>query len=369
MNMHIKLSKKFIGVWLVVMGLFAVNKAVVQGGIWKSFENKQISDSTFIYEQRVHRNAYVYFKEAQIRNPEYKKFTPMFSGVPMGTYSQSNGHIQYDVKSPETKNFGPWRNGYKLDFWVQPIFAAIFGNLEKSVESKTSILLNTQILLTKGLSLYTGVLFPLVNDLDAQPLNIRFAPTYFNYFFHKNTPDFVSVSAGAFYNDRYGVNLQYQHMDFNKRLSFGFEGSYSGYYYLYPTSYKYTNLRETLLLANIAYRFPRNDLSLNVEFGQFLHNDRGARLEFIRQYTKAEVTFFGSFTGNGATIGLNLGFKIPPGQALENNTMRLRTADEFRWEYVYSRGFKIAEDYRLNYNLNQKLRQYNRSFWSNQIIK
>jgi hypothetical protein len=36
---------------------------------------------------------------------------------------------------------------------------------------------------------------------------------------------------------------------------------------------------------------------------------------------------------------------------------------------VYSRGFKIAEDYRLNYNLNQKLRQYNRSFWSNQIIK
>jgi hypothetical protein len=344
-------------------------QVISQNKLLKPLENVQLEDSTLLYEQRVNRSQYKYFSKITSEYPAIKYFSPLFKGVPVGTYTATQGNIKFKSSSNEAKKLKPFSKQYKWDFWIQPQFSAIFGNLNKAVENKTNILLNTELIITNGFSLYTGITFPLVNDLDNQPLNIRLAPTYFNYFHHKNSPDYLSLSAGLFFNDRYGLNAEYQHMDFNKTLSFGLEGSYSGFYYLYPDSYKYTDLRELLVLANLAYRFPRNDVTLNLIAGQFLYYDKGFRLELIRQYTKAEIGFFGSFTENGATIGINLAFKIPPSAAIENKHIRLRTSEDYNWEYVYSRGFKIAERYRLHYKLDQKLRQYHRSFWQSELNK
>lgn len=335
----------------------------------KSLENIQVQDSVLLYEERVDRNQFKYFEAIQENYPAIQHFTPLFQGVSMGTYSKEKGIMKYSPERVKTKSIKPFGKQYKFDFWVQPDIRASFGNLDKAVESKTNILLNTQLMLGQGFSFYTGVAFPLVNDLDPQPLNIRLAPTYLNHFFHGKNANFIASSIGLFFNDRYGVNVEYQHMDFNKKWSYGAELSYTGYYYLYPTSYKYTDLRELLALANLAYRIPKHDLTINLMAGQFLHNDKGARIELIRQFTKAEVGFFGSFTENGATIGINLAVKLPPAGSLESKRLRLRSMEDFKWEYVYSRGFKIGERFRTHYKLDQKLRQFHSSFWSNESQK
>ncbi|WP_341226045.1 YjbH domain-containing protein [uncultured Arcticibacterium sp.] len=350
---------------------FSLLPALVSGQdrLLKSLENIQLKDSIFLYEQRVHRNQFKYFEAVHATYPSMKGYSPLFQGVSMGTYSFQNGSINYSGEKVKAKTTKPFGKQYKLDFWAQPVFQAYFGNKDQSVESKTSILLNTHLILGKGLSFYTGITFPLINDLDPQPLNIRLAPTYLNHFYHGKNSNFFASSVGLFFNDRYGINVEYQHMDFNKKWSYGAEVSYTGYYYLYPTSYKYTDLRELLALANLAYRFPKNDLTINLTAGQFLHQDKGFRLDLIRQFSKAEIGFFGSFTENGATIGANLAIKIPPSGALESKRLRLRTIEDFRWEYIYSRGFKIAERFRLHYKLDQKLRQFHNSFWQNESQK
>ncbi|AWV98036.1 YjbH domain-containing protein [Arcticibacterium luteifluviistationis] len=355
-------NKSFRFVVLSLMPLLTYS----QKSLLKSLENTQLQDTIFLYEERVHRNQFKYFQAVNKAYPDIKSISPLFQGVSMGTYSYRNGTINYSPEKVKSKKIKPFGKEYKLDFWVQPEFRAIFGNLDKAVESKTNLYLNTQFILSKGLSLYTGITFPLINDLDPQPLNIRLAPTYLNHFYHGRNSNFIASSIGLFFNDRYGVNVEYQHMDFNKRWSYGAEFSYTGYYYLYPTSYKYTDLRELLALANLAYRFPKNDLTINLMAGQFLYNDKGARIELIRQYSKAEIGLFGSFTENGATIGVNLAIKIPPSGSLESKNIRLRTMEDFKWEYVYSRGFKIGERFRSHYKLDQKLRQFHRSFWNNE---
>jgi hypothetical protein len=74
----------------------------------------------------------------------------------------------------------------------------------------------------------------------------------------------------------------------------------------------------------------------------------------IRQFTNVEVGLYLMKT----TMALPRVSIIPPGKILQGKKFRFRTTDEFRWEYNYTRGFRIGERYRTGYQLDQKLRQY-----------
>jgi hypothetical protein len=99
--------------------------------------------------------------------------------------------------------------------------------------------------------------------------------------------------------------------------------------------------------------------------GQFLYADKGVRLEMINQFRKAEVAFFGVSTQNGSTLGIKISFRIWPGSIVETSKFRVRTPDDFSYNYIYTAGYKIGENYRLGYNLDEKLRQYHQSYWNN----
>ncbi|ACT94564.1 hypothetical protein [Dyadobacter fermentans] len=71
-------------------------------------------------------------------------------------------------------------------------------------------------------------------------------------------------------------------------------------------------------------------------------------------------------TNNGTTAGFNFAIPIPPGKIAQGRKVRFRTTDEFRWEYSYTRGFRIGERYRTGYQLDQKLRQYHTDYLNRQ---
>jgi hypothetical protein len=89
-----------------------------------------------------------------------------------------------------------------------------------------------------------------------------------------------------------------------------------------------------------------------------LPGDNGARLDLIRQFINVEVGVYIMKTSYGTTAGFNFAVPIPPGKIIQGKKIRLRTNDEFRWEYAYTRGYRIGERYRTGYQLDQKLRQY-----------
>ncbi len=340
------------------------------------FENvhQDTSAKVVLYEQRLFRNPYDGFMGMRYALGDtvgQKAYVPMIQGVPFAMYLQKNRAVTLTSleeayqRQMGVKQWFPFKD-YKFDFWLQPQFIANFGNYNNPVESKTNILLNTQLNLARGLVLNTGVVFPLINDIDSQPLKVRLAPTYLNKFAVLSTHNFISASAGFFYSDQYGVNVQCRHSNLNKPWSYGFEGSYSGYYRFVPGYLEYAKPSHLVLLADITYRMYKHDISFKLSGGQYMHNDRGARIDMIRQFTRVEIAFFGLMTTNGTTIGFNFAIPIPPGNIIQGKRARLRTTDEFRWEYIYTRGNKIGEKFRLNYQLDEKLRQYHQSYWQNQ---
>ncbi|WP_266364927.1 YjbH domain-containing protein [Tellurirhabdus rosea] len=340
------------------------------------------ADSNRIYyDQRLYRNpmrAMELVSRAPGNNGQQKtdnrqqttELVPLFQGVPVAAYRLGSEVQAQMLSRAERRAFSTAHpfdaRGYKFDFRLLPEFSAIFGYREKVVETKTNLLLQSQWMLGRGLVLNWGVLFPLINNWDNQPRNIRPAPIFLNQFLALGGADFMSLSAGLFYNDRYGLNAQYRHADLTKPWSFGLETGLTGFYFYPPDNIYYETLNDLTLLADVAYRFPVHDITIKLSGGQYQYKDRGVRIDFIRQFANVEVGFYAMQTGNGATGGFNFAIPLLPGPLLRAKRVRLRAAEEFRWEYAYSRGYRIGERYRTGYQLDALLRQYHQNYLNSQ---
>ncbi|GAB3041955.1 hypothetical protein GCM10027185_51910 [Spirosoma pulveris] len=339
-----------------------------------NFENLTVDTARHqvFYEQRLYRNPLIGLLELanDVVPQGVTTFVPLFQGVPMAGYELGSG-LRTITLSDDDRNLynrvHPFNGrSYKFDFRLQPEFMAQFGFREQTVESKTNLLLQSQLYISRGLVLNWGVLFPIVNKLDNQALNVRPAPTFLNQFLALDHNRFLSLSAGLFYNDQYGINVQYRQADLTKRWSYGLESGLTGFYYFPPNGLYYESMNHLLLLADVAYRIPGRDLTIKVSGGQYLYQDRGVRLDCIRQLGNVEVGFYATKTGNGGSGGFNFAIPIAPGKIVQTQRLRLRTTEEFRWEYAYSRGYNMATRYKVGYQLDALLRQYHASYLQNQ---
>ncbi|WP_044198472.1 YjbH domain-containing protein [Dyadobacter tibetensis] len=361
-------ASKFLLLWVLLSSygyLFAQEDSYSPEKLIVDYERIQKDGSVVSYEQRLYRNPFIGLFEMRKITADslVDSYRPLFQGMPLGTYTWKDGLTYSPLTRTERKRL--WSStkaplqlqGYKFDFYIQPYFTVNFGNFLKPVESNTSIALQTQLMLWPGMALHTGVLFPITNDLDGRPRRVRPAPTYLNQFWTQGK-HFVSASLGFFANDQYGGNIQYRHANLAGAWSYGLEVGYTGFYYYPRGGIYYDSPDQLLLLADISYRFKGPDLTVKLSGGQYMHQDKGFRVELIRQFTSVELGLYAIKTQNGSTVGFNFAVPIPPGKILQNKQLRLRTGEEFRWEYIYSRGYRIGERYRMGYNLDQKLRQY-----------
>ncbi|WP_240543674.1 YjbH domain-containing protein [Spirosoma foliorum] len=340
-----------------------------------NYENVTIDSSNHqvYYEQRLYRNPMVGILELKqvLSTNQVTDFVPLYQGVPIARYKLDSQLKTTTLSRKERADFAksqPFNaRRYKFDFRIQPDFKVNFGYREQVVQSKTNILLQSQLYLNRGLVLNWGILFPIVNDLDNQSLNIRPAPIFLNQFLALDQANYLSLSAGFFYNDSYGFNGQYRHMDLTKNWSFGFEAGLTGFYFFPNNGLYYQPLDELMLLTDVAYRIPSRDITLKLSGGQYLYEDRGVRLDFIRQFTNVEIGFFATATRNGSTGGFNFAVPIPPGRIVQGQRVRLRSTEEFRYEYNYTRGYRIAERYKAGNQLDALLRQYHQSYLQNQV--
>ncbi len=340
-----------------------------------NFENVYTDSSSnqVYYEQRLYRNPMAGLVELYQALPdkENRTFIPLYQGVPIARYQLKPAFTTSLITKQERAAYAqavPFeRKRYKFDFRLQPEFTAIFGYREHPVESKTNLLLQSQLYLRRGLVLNWGVLFPIVNNLDNQALNVRPAPLFLNQFLALSQVDYLSVSAGLFYLDKYGVNIQYRHADLTKPWSFGIESGLTGFYYFPVNGFYYEPLKDLLLLADVAYRIDSRNVTLKLSGGQYLYQDHGVRFDFIRQFSNVEIGLYVMKTANGSTGGFNFAIPIPPGRIAQTQRFRVRSTEEFRWEYNYSRGYNIGLRYKVGYQLDALLRQYHQSYLKSQL--
>jgi hypothetical protein len=73
-----------------------------------------------------------------------------------------------------------------------------------------------------------------------------------------------------FYDDQYGVNLQYRHQNFTNPWSFGLQGGLTGLYYWAEKGIYYEKMDNLLLLADVAYRLPYHNVTVQLSGGRYL---------------------------------------------------------------------------------------------------
>jgi len=332
--------------------------------VLKSLENTAKVDSIIYFENRTLRSQVINF--SKLKEIGFNEAIPMIYGIPVAKYSidtLGSVHVTEAPKFPMNLRDKFWN--YKIDFVLTPQFTARFGNFEKPVANKTNLLLNTNIVLPFGFSMHTGITFPLFNNFNSQPLNIRPAPTFISQFVGLKKFQYISWSAGLFYRDRYGVDFQYQKANPNAKISYGLAINYSGIYYWYPKgNFRYTKLSDFSALVNTSWRWEKYCSLIRITAGRFLYGDMGAKIEFVRQFKKADIGFFGITSTYGNTIGLHLAFAIAPGTIAQNKYLRVRTSEEFVYDYYYDSFFYIGERFRTNFQLDERLSLYHRSYWS-----
>ncbi|UCS93971.1 YjbH domain-containing protein [Echinicola marina] len=280
------------------------------------------------------------------------------------TYSKSKGtNLVSKIKFSQSD----LATAYQFQFRLHPTVEARFGRYDRPLETKLGLILDTRVFLLRGLSVQSGIWFPVQNSLDTQEQEIRMAPSQLNYFWSKESEHFVDITLGTFYGERYGLDLEYRWAPLNQALSFGFQGAFTGYYNLYAHSFYSTSLDDLLLLGDIEYFTPIENVSLKITAGQFLFESKGARLDVIRQFGMVDIGLFGAHSNRGQTFGFQLACSLFPGKILSGKKWAVRSSESFRWQYSYNNVDPVALNFRKGHErLADVVRQYRGRFMENQ---
>ncbi|GGF31752.1 YjbH domain-containing protein [Echinicola rosea] len=335
-----------------------------------------------IHIREVEDSLEVFFEHRNFRNPKQSMafakriiedtgsdkpliLIPSYHNQPMGAYAGNQGSFrQLDVEQwGYFKKNNTKMGGYRFHFRIMPEVSARFGYYERPVQAKTNIIIDTRIYLLPGLSVQTGVLFPIQNSLDNQDMLPKLAPSQLTYFRHFMADHYFMASAGTFFSNRYGADFQYRYAPLESRWSVGVEVAYTGFYYLQSSQFYMENPNDWMLIGDVEYRTPIEDVSLKLSGGQFLYKDRGARLDMIKQFGNVDIGVFGALSKAGNTIGFQFAFPLYPGKILRGKKLELRTTEEFRWEYNYHNENSIVQGFRTGTpKLTDISRQYNGRF-------
>ncbi|WP_158860058.1 YjbH domain-containing protein [Lunatibacter salilacus] len=329
------------------------------------------SGKLVIWEHRNFRNPHhsLLWADRKVGDSSVTGFIPLYMNRPMGVYDRQT--LSFRPVTAGERAFFRKKNrlptGYRWNFRVSPDFSARFGDRKTPFRSRTNLILDTRVYLLPGLSVQTGVLVPIQNNLGLWGTHWRLAPSHLHYFAIPLPHHFVGITAGTFFQDRYGVHFQYRYDDFDKRWRMGLETAYTGYYFI-PGRKLYTDpLSDVILLLDVEYRLNKMDLTFRISGGQFIGRDRGVRGDLIRQFGGVDVGLFSAITVNGTSGGFQFAFPLFPGKIARGRRWELRTTEEFRWEYNYSHAAPIGRTFRIGMpKLSDQLRQYNSFFIGNQ---
>lgn len=337
-----------------------------QSGFENVLLNTADDSELLIFENRIFRNSGFSLIQAMNLKTSEEKFNyfPLYHNNLVAGYSEDFQILEVDQ---ELQNFyqeanKPFKN-YRWQIRIQPRLATRFGFYTDPFQTKFNIILDTRIYFARGLSLQTGLSIPVNNNFDNQGMKLRAAPTMLHYFNQPWNDHFIAASLGSFYNDRYGLDLEYRYADLRSNWSFGLGAGLTGFYWLNGFEKYSTPMNELYLVADTEWRTGIQNTSLKLSAGQFLYEDKGVRLDLIKQFAQAEIGLYASRTDIGTTGGFQFAFSLFPGSILRGNKMELRTTEEYRYEYTYNNEQPVAASYRIGMpRLSNVLRNYHQDW-------
>jgi len=223
----------------------------------------------------------------------------------------------------------------RIDVVVHPWFEAVFGAYLNPVASRTGVAPELRVALRPGLALAAQALVTLQDDIPTGETRVRPGLVTLSQLLRLPRGVFISATAGAFNPDRYGVDVEARAYTPDGRWSAGAQAGLTGAASYAREGWGFAPLRERTALVDVAWRSARYDLVLRTTAGMFLEEDRGVRLDVVRQFGELEVGWFLVESREGANGGFTLRIPLLPARHPAPAPVRLRPADAFRWQYRY----------------------------------
>ena len=248
---------------------------------------------------------------------------------------------QLKTEKPQAASTG------KIVITFVPMFSLVNNKLDHLFDYSLRIAPVFAATLWKGARLTLQPIFPIVNNLldgDTQKyIQIGNATLSQQVLSTKRWK--VTATAGFFNPERVGAHLKIGLHAF-RGLNIYAEGGYT--LEANNTMVKgfgiVSNSGKLMLMAKAEYYEPHSKLQIELQGGQFLYGDRGARLDVTRHFSEYAIGLYGILTGGEKNFGFH--FAIPMGGKRQKRTwfLRPRLPEYFSWEYSYQSYFKYWQE-------------------------
>lgn len=336
---------------LVTRG-YANVAAVVDGGrVFVTFENTRYRDLRRALHEVAAELLPIIGADGEL------VLVPSVDGVPLGsaTYAaalgfaamRDEGWTDADVPAPRTSlslagipaalhAVPPSSRSYgRVDVVVHPWFEASFGDFDEPIRSRTGVAPEARIALRPGLRLSAQVLFTLQDDLPTGESRIRPGLVTLSQTLRLPRNVFVHATAGVFTPNRYGADVQARAYTPSGRWFAGAELGQTGQTSFARDGWRRSGMDDRTALVEAGWRDLRHGLRVTATAGAFLRDQRGVRLEVVRQFGEVDLGGFAMTSEQGTNGGAVLRIPLGVSRHPKPRALRLRAADAFRWEYRY----------------------------------
>jgi hypothetical protein len=318
---------------------------------------------TAAYENRRYRYEIRGLKEAVdvlMRNvPQGNRLTlvPQRRGIPLAavTVAQADYHAYESGNMTEDRFFSSFiistdvadawhalggrprhnRSFRRFDIVAHPQLAVQFGGRQDVFESQVNLAPEISTSLWKGMRLSTQWIIPLQNELARQGDFVRPGVTAISQAFRLPGHTFVSLAAGYFTRNRYGIDAEAATFLDRGRWMLSARAGYTGDASFRMGKWTYDSPDVVTLSAGVDFFVPIYTTSLGLRFERYVYRDVGVRFDVERDFGEFTLGFFGLMTSEGDNVGFRFVAPLFMRKYARPSRLRVRPARSFPWEYRY----------------------------------
>lgn len=233
------------------------------------------------------------------------------------------------------------RSYLKLDLVVYPLVKTELDKYDDPYRIQFSLAPSLETSLGQGSLIRLQYLIPVIyNEFDVGLPQDKFRPGLMNLNQTLRLPQsfFVSTTIGIFSDNRYGIDIEVRKYLLNGILSLGINSGFTGNIRFYDGSYDISILEELTYFFDTEVRIPVYNLSMAVQYGQYINQDKGFRFDIARQFGEFDIGFFvekssSDLVGNLTTGGFYFAVPLWPSEYSDPGFIRIRPSEQFHWEY------------------------------------
>ncbi|WP_158551537.1 YjbH domain-containing protein [Rhodohalobacter sp. SW132] len=222
--------------------------------------------------------------------------------------------------------------------------------------------------LGRGFTANARLAVPLYNNFDDNTY-IRPALATLSRHFTLDEGLHGAVSAGIFGRNRAGVHSAIKAFLYQEIFSLTLDAGYTRFTsFTGEVNFPITENRPySFYTLSADYRWRSYDLNIRAQYGRFLYDDFGTRVQVHRHFSEVEFGFFGINTRLGSNFGFYMSLPLSPRKYRDAGPVRIRPAPRFPIAYRYQGNDFRARTYETGIRFEEQLMQVYPSFIKNEL--